>query len=248
METAASVLFPDVATPMADSGAEHDLLSARIKLLVQLVASPLAVFGPAAQHAIWKSTQTEGATNDALLVYGQSGDDNLQVSGSVSLAAWLFGGDGDDRLKGGSGSNVLAGGIGDDLLIGGSGRDFLEGGWGADRLVGNGGEDILIGGYLAFAHYEAALGAIMAEWNSNRSYNERVANLRGDDSSPSFDQRANGEVFLSVSGSSPTVRDDGDVDRVTGSAGRDWFFANLDEDLLTDLKIEEQLAELFPEL
>jgi len=85
-----------------------------------------------------------------LLVYGQAGDDNLQVAGSVAVGAWRFGDAGNDRLDAGNGSSVLGGGIADDLLIGGFGRDLLEGGLGADRLIGNGGDDLLIGGYLAF--------------------------------------------------------------------------------------------------
>src|SRR4051794_4087646 len=63
-----------------------------------------------------------------LVAYGYGGDDDIQVAGSISLPAWLYGGDGNDRLKGGSGNNVLLGGAGDDLLVGGSSRDLLIGG------------------------------------------------------------------------------------------------------------------------
>jgi hypothetical protein len=34
-------------------------------------------------------------------------------------------------------------------------------------------------------------------------------------------------VFLTVEGAGVTVVDDGARDRLTGSAGRDWFFATL---------------------
>ena len=48
--------------------------------------------------------------------------------------------DGNDRLKGGAGTNVLLGGAGDDLLIGGKARNLLIGGAGADRIIGNSGQ------------------------------------------------------------------------------------------------------------
>src|SRR5262249_57657672 len=81
-----------------------------------------------------------------IIAYGYAGNDDIQVANSIPLSAWLYGGDGNDRLRGGSGPNVLLGGAGDDLLVGGSGRDLLIGGRGADRLVGNSEDDILIGG------------------------------------------------------------------------------------------------------
>lgn len=138
--------------------------------------------------------------------------------------------------------------MGDDLLIGGSNRDLLEGGKGVDWLIGGGNEDILIGGSLAFADLEAALAAITAEWNSHHSYDQRVANLRGDDTSPDFGDGENGQVLLTVFGESATVLDDAADDHLTGSADRDWFFANLGEDLLTDLTVEDLLSEFQPAL
>src|SRR5262249_20218616 len=142
-----------------------------------------------------------------LLVFGQAGNDNLQVAGGVTNAAWLYGGDGDDRLKGGAGVNVLFGGDGDDLLIGGRGRNLLVGGRGADHVVGNAGSDILIGGITTFGPSDAALLAALQDWNSADDFDTRVARLR------SFFDAA--------------VHDDGTADVLTGSAGQDWFFAGL---------------------
>ena len=185
------------------------------------------------------------APSGAILVYGQAGDDDIELAGSIELTAWLFGDAGDDRLKGGNGPSVLMGGSGNDMLIGGSGQDLLVGGLGSDRLIGNGGDDLMLGGELQFARLESALAAIMAEWTSSRSYEERVANLRGDEMSPSFEQRANIDVFLTVNGPNATVVDDDDRDVFTGAAGRDWFFADLDEDLITDLRLDELLNDGF---
>jgi Ca2+-binding RTX toxin-like protein len=158
-----------------------------------------------------------------LIVFGQAGNDDIQVAGNIPNAAWLFGGDGNDRLKGGAGNNVLVGGNGNDILIGGSGRNLLIGGDGADQLIGNGGDDILIGGRTAFDANDAALAAVMAEWTSSRSYADRVANLRG----LGTGLRINGDYFLKTSGPDATVFDDGSADILTGGAGLDWFFAGI---------------------
>src|SRR5262249_5018182 len=152
-----------------------------------------------------------------------AGDDDLQVAGSITLPAWLYGEGGSDRLKGGAGHDLLFGGAGDDLLVGGAGRDLLIGGVGADRIVGNADDDIIIARSTAFDLDATALTAIMAEWTSGRSYAERTANLRGVGTTG-----VNGTYVLETDGPEATVSDDGAADVLTGSEGQDWFFANLD--------------------
>lgn len=124
---------------------------------------------------LWKVPPPTGR----LLLFGQAGDDTLHVGGSIQLPAQLDGGSGNDHLQGGGGNNVLLGGPGDDVLQGGAGRDLLVGGPGADRLIGESGDDLLVAGDVRFQALDAALGAIMAEWTSTRSYVQRVANLCG---------------------------------------------------------------------
>jgi Ca2+-binding RTX toxin-like protein len=182
-----------------------------------------------------------------LVVYGGDENDDLQVAGSISLSAWLHGGAGNDRIKGGAGNDILLGGDGDDLIVGGNGRDLLIGGFGADRLVGNADDDILITETSLHEAHAAALQAVLAEWGSDRSYAERVANLCGDGTGPAWEARRNGHFFLTVDGPTATVIDDAASDIVTGSAGQDWFFANLDavsQDKITDLSASEFAADL----
>jgi len=175
-----------------------------------------------------------------IVVYAQGGNDDVQVAGSVSQAAWLYGGLGDDRLKGGNAHDVLIGGEGDDLLVGGAGRDLMIGGFGADRLVGNTDDDILIAGTTDFDLSAAMLANIMAEWTSVRTYAERVANLTGPATS------GVNTVFLSAA----TVHDDNAYDVLTGSSGQDWFLFNQDgennsvKDKVTDLSATEFAADL----
>ena len=81
-----------------------------------------------------------------LVAYGQDGCDDIEVAGSLSHEAWLYGDGGDDHLKGARGPSLLFGGTGNDYINGGSGRGILIGGDGRDRLVGGSGDDLLIGG------------------------------------------------------------------------------------------------------
>ena len=175
-----------------------------------------------------------------LLAFGQAGDDDIQLAGSIDLSAWLYGDAGNDRLKGGAGHDVIFGGAGKDLLAGKGGRDLLIGGDGADRIIGNAGDDILIAGYTLFdfdanrrlnTTHEQSFFDIMAEWTSDRVHEVRVANLiNGSGSS----DRQNGNTFLN----SKTVTDDNEKDVLTGSSGEDWFFFNPANDRATDLKDE----------
>ena len=161
---------------------------------------------------------------DQLSAYGLAGNDRIHVAGSIHVAAWLYGGEGDDELQGGAGDDVLLAGTGNDKLHGKNGRDMLVGGPGVDDLVGNAGDDILIGGYVDFGlavPLQAAIDAIMAEWSSvARDFTTRQANLIDGSGSP---DRLNGEFFLVRD---ETVFDDGDPDKITGSSGKDWSFAD----------------------
>jgi uncharacterized delta-60 repeat protein len=163
------------------------------------------------------------APSGRLLVYGLAGDDDMQVSGSITVPLWLYGGDGNDRLNGGNAPNVLLGGAGNDTITGGSGRDLVIGGAGADQIVGNGGDDLMIGGTTVFDGNDAALAAIDAEWTSSHDFATRIANLSGVSSNPGFAGRLNGNYFLIPL---QTAFADGAVDTLTGSSGADWYIAD----------------------
>lgn len=169
-------------------------------------------------------------------VYASFGNDDVQFAGSVTQAAWLYGGDGDDRLKGGAGNDVLLGGDGDDLLVGGDGRDLLNGGRGSDRLVGNADDDILIAGYTDLDASAMALWHLMQEWTrEDLCFFGRVLNLQNGGG-------RNQQYALN----DQTVHDDGVEDILTGSAGLDWFLFNRDgdegvKDKATDMNLFELL-------
>jgi Ca2+-binding RTX toxin-like protein len=156
------------------------------------------------------------------VVYGLDGNDGIGVDKYLQADAWLYGGDGNDVMIGGGGSDVLLGGAGNDVLTARGDRDILIGGAGADDLFGGTDGDLLIAGTTAFDTDEAALHSIQQEWTSSRDYHTRVNNLRGLGTGP----RSNGSNYLKVSGPDATVYNDSSKDELEGGSGRDWFFAN----------------------
>jgi PKD repeat protein len=129
-----------------------------------------------------------------VVVYGQAGDDLIDVRGASAIPAQLLGGDGNDQLNGGNG------------------RDLLIGGDGADKLNGGAGEDILVGGMTAHDNNPAALAAISAEWNRpDASAEQRRQNLTNGGG-------LNGSSVLAGA----SLIDDQDADDLQGNENQDW--------------------------
>jgi hypothetical protein len=162
-----------------------------------------------------------------VVVYAQGGDDVVVIQPSVKQLAEVFGDAGNDLLIGGGGNNILVGGAGEDHLFGGPRRDVLIGAEGHDLLFGNHGDDVLIGGTTAFDSNAAALRSILNEWTSDRTYQDRIANLGGTGSGAPFAARSNGDFFLTTTGPDATVQDDHAWDSLIGNAGTNWYFAAL---------------------
>jgi hypothetical protein len=77
---------------------------------------------------------------DFLAVYGGDGDDTLRGDAAYNH---LDGGPGDDHLDGEGEADFMVGGAGYDRLHGDAGGDYLEGGPGPDQLRGDFGDDDL---------------------------------------------------------------------------------------------------------
>ena len=75
-------------------------------------------------------------------LFGGKGNDTLR---GLEAGSRLHGAGGDDIVLGRSGDDVLAGGNGNDTVQGGAGDDILNGNRGDDTLIGGTGDDFLIG-------------------------------------------------------------------------------------------------------
>jgi PKD repeat protein len=155
---------------------------------------------------------------DQIISYLCDGDDRFTMAGKMTTPTIVHGDGGNDHLHGGGGPTVLLGGSGDDTLIGQGGQNILIGGTGSDRLVGGNKDDVLIGGRTTIDHnQDAALTSAVALWTDPLApYQTRATALT---------------AFL-------IVVDDGAGDVLTGSAGRDLFFAAT-PDVVTDRKANE---------
>ncbi|HEY1378773.1 MAG TPA: calcium-binding protein, partial [Gemmataceae bacterium] len=128
-------------------------------------AGVLSVFGDAANNTITVSRDAAGkilvnggavpviggtatVANTALIqVFGLGGNDviTLNEANGALPKAFLFGGDGNDTLTGGSGADMLFGQAGNDTLLGKGGNDLLFGGADNDTLTGGDGDDQVFG-------------------------------------------------------------------------------------------------------
>jgi Ca2+-binding RTX toxin-like protein len=81
------------------------------------------------------------------MVYIDSGggDDRITLPEQIAMKAYVFGGNGRDRISGGPGSETLIGGAGGDFLNGNDGDDNLRGAGGNDKLYGGEGADFIRG-------------------------------------------------------------------------------------------------------
>lgn len=90
------------------------------------------------------SLEPDPSPPESYTILGGAGDDELAVFAAVQ--SHFQGGDGRDRITGGTLADVLRGDAGNDDLIGGTGRDTLYGGTGNDLLYGGDQNDRLAGG------------------------------------------------------------------------------------------------------
>lgn len=84
-----------------------------------------------------------GTSLESNFLYGGAGNDTMKGHKGTDD---LVGGDGNDKLDGLAGSDYLTGGDGNDILKGGAGDDWLRGDAGNDTLKGDAGDDVLYGG------------------------------------------------------------------------------------------------------
>lgn len=167
-----------------------------------------------------------------LVIEGRGGNDHINLSRLYGIDELIIrGGEGNDRIIGSRGNDIILGGPDRDSVRGGLGDDILIGGFGKDRLAGTNGNDLIIAGTTTFDNNNEALFAIQKEWtNPDHDYADRVANLRGNDTQPTFENRRNQGNFLKHGTSDTTVFSDDKRDALFGGSDDDWYFYRPDED------------------
>ena len=74
---------------------------------------------------------------DKLVINGGIGNDTIDAASlPAGIKLEVFGGDGNDTIRGGAGDDILHGGIGDDTMFQSAGRDYFDGGDGLLRILG----------------------------------------------------------------------------------------------------------------
>jgi PKD repeat protein len=167
-------------------------------------------------------------------VHGGDGNDliNLTPLDRFPGTVTVRGGNGNDRIIGSKANDILIGGDGHDIIIGGYGDDIIIGGFGGTKMLGNFGNDLMLAGSTLHDDNDAALQAILAEWtNQQHDYLTSLANIRGDDTSPDFGGRLNGEYFLRLGEEDVTVFGDESIDELVGGYGRDWYLGDVEDQL-----------------
>jgi hypothetical protein len=148
------------------------------------------------------------------------------VAGGIAGIESVRGSADGNNLVGDSHANVLVGGAGIDVIQGGSGGSILIGDKGKDRITGGAGGAILIGGVTKYdtsgLDNDLSLDLILAEWQSAGSYSTRIKHIMKG-VGPA------GSIRLVWKG---TVHDDGSANKLTGGAGRNWFFKGAKDKLL----------------
>jgi len=117
------------------------------------------------------------------IIYGGPGNDNLKGTNWNDLILGFEGNDringsnGNDCLVGGEGNDILNGSNGDDIALGGEGDDKIDGSNGDDKIYGGGGNDIIDGGN-GNDFVEAGLGD---DKLAGRNGNDNLLGQEGDD-------------------------------------------------------------------
>lgn len=163
-----------------------------------------------------------GSFNGKIIVHAQGGNDFI-YGDTVATPLFIYGGDGNDYLVGGTTGDYIDGGLGNDMMIGGTqdldgndtllgnlGNDVLIGHHGKDRLFGNQGEDLIISGVFK-ADTHAVYQGLWNAWRGGTSIADRVQIISG----------VSNPAKLSLAGA--TITSDNVVDEVFGQTEGDWM-------------------------
>ena len=165
-----------------------------------------------------------------------AGDDLVNLSALTSLGATVDAGEGNDRVFGSAGNDLIAGGDGNDVLLGNAGHDEIHGGQGDDTIFGSAGNDQLQGDSGADSlfgndgddhlqgddHYQMGDG-------DNQSQSDRLFGGAGDDT---LDGGLGDDLVIGDAGNDFVAGSDGN-DSLIGGEGDDEIAGGLGDDSIT---------------
>ena len=173
-------------------------------------------------------------------VYGQGGNDHIEIDSAVTLPAVIFAGNGNDHIQTGSGNSIVVGGSGNNHIEAGSGRNLLIAGTGNTHVEEHGGQAIEIAGTTLFDANAEALTAIENEWASADPLTTRVAKIEQGVSQDG----SNTKYHLGAD----TVFANGGHNHLEAGSGMDWFFANPATDLVNVVFGQDVLTPIQPKM
>jgi phospholipase C len=158
-------------------------------------------------------------------IWGQGGNDHIEIDPSVLIPTMIFAGDGNNHIQTGDGNTVVVGGAGNNHIDGGAGRDILIAGSGNAQIDAGTGQSILIAGTTAYGQNVEAYLALESEWASTDSLATRAANLAAGVGSK-------GNLFAL---NAQTVFANGFHNHLDGGSGMNWYFADLANDKIDNM-------------
>ena len=161
-----------------------------------------------------------------------TGTQGKDVIDAPAGAFWTINGlDGDDILKGNSGTDTINGGDGNDTLYGGAGDDTLNGDNGFNILIGGPGNDTLIGGPKDTASYEDANARVIVSLAITGPQNTNAAGIDTLVGIGNLTGSRFGDVLTGNSMANTLAGGDGD-DTIRGGAGDDILMGGLGNNVL----------------
>ncbi len=175
-----------------------------------------------------------------IIACGEDGCDKITVKSDVCKNTFIFGGCGDDCLKGGGGWNVICGNDGNDYIEGNCNRDICIGGKGCDEICAGGRDDLIVCGYTCYDNCAEDLWCIQKEWNSDHLIDQRSKYVRSGGGK-------NGSKCFSDS----NCHDDCERDKVTSGDGKDVIYGrktgdSSKQDCVTDWCSSDKWCEICP--
>jgi len=160
---------------------------------------------------------------------GHSGDDTFVNDTHIDSSAnggngndTLTGGTGSDNLDGGSGDDTLSGGGGVDYLYGQNGNDSLSGGAGDDFMYGNDGQDVMEGGDGDDGMYGGDdADTIVGGSGDDRMFGQSGADILDGENGDDYIVGDDGKDVIQGGDGCDTIEGGDQSDTISGNAGSD---------------------------